>query len=126
MYKKASSDVKPDDKERLALLDAETLELRRLKNDLVTVYKILFGLIDIDFNYHFAFKKKDGATRSGSGHNYCLVESNGRVDARCNYFFVRTIKPWNSLPEATIKFNSLASFKRTLKSVDMSSFLRVK
>ena len=39
-----------DYKERLAFLDAETLELRRLKIDLVTVYEILFGLIDIDFN----------------------------------------------------------------------------
>ena len=115
-----------DYKERLALLDVETLELCRLKIDLVTVYKILFGLIDIDFNDYFAFKNKDGATRSSSGHNYCLVESNGCVDARCNYFAVRTIKPWNSLPEATKQFNSLASLKRTLNSVDMSSFLRVK
>ena len=118
-------DMNFDYKERLALLDAETFELRRIKIDLVTVYKILFGLIDIDFNDYIAFKK-DGATRSSSGPNYCLVESNGRVDARCNYFAVRTIKPWNSLPEATIKFNSLASFKRTLNSIDMSSFLRIK
>ena len=65
-------------KERLALLDAKTLELRRLKIDLVTVYKILFSLTGIDFNDYFAFKK-DGATRS-SGHNYCLVESNGHFD----------------------------------------------
>ena len=47
-----------DYKERLTLLDAETLELRRLKIDLVTVYKILFGLIGIDFNDYFALKKK--------------------------------------------------------------------
>ena len=85
----------------------------------------MFGLTDIGFNDHFAFKQ-GGATRSSSGHNYCLVESNGRVDAQCNYFAADGIKPWNSLPEATIKFNSLASFKRTLKPVDMSSFLRVK
>ena len=63
----------------------------------------MFGLIDINFNDYFAFKK-DGATRSSSGHNYCLVESNGRVNARCNYVALRTIKPWNSLPDATIKF----------------------
>ena len=73
-----------DYKERVALLDAETLELRRLMIDLVTVYKILFGLNDIDFKDYFAFKN-DGATRSSSGHNYCLIESNGRVYARCNY-----------------------------------------
>ena len=60
-----------DYKERLSLLHAETLELRRLTIDLVTVYKILFGLIDNDFNDYFAFKT-DGATRSSCGHNYCL------------------------------------------------------
>ena len=73
-----------DYKERLALLDAETLELRRLKIDLVTVYKILFGLIDIDFKDYFAFKK-DGATRSSSGHNYCLIESNDVSMHKYNY-----------------------------------------
>ena len=35
-----------DYKERLALLDAGTLELRRLMLDLITVYKIMFGVID--------------------------------------------------------------------------------
>ena len=90
------------------------------------MYKILFGLIDFDFNDYFALKKKTELPASSSGHNYCLVESNERVDTRCNYFSVRTMKPWNSLPEATIKCNSLAPFKRTLNTVDMSSFMRVK
>ena len=58
MYKRLRRMSNLDYKERLALLDAETLELRRLKIDLVTVYKILFDLIDIDFNDYFAFKKK--------------------------------------------------------------------
>ena len=88
-----------DYKERFALLDAESLELRRLKIDLITVYKIVFDLIQIDFNDYFAFEQ-DGATLGSSGHNYCLVESNGRVDARCNCFAARTIKPWNSFPES--------------------------
>ena len=48
--------TKLDYKERLAFLDAETLELRRLKFDLITAYNILFGLTDIDFNDYFAFK----------------------------------------------------------------------
>ena len=47
-----------DYKERLALLDAETLELRRLNIDLVIVYKILFGLIDIDLMITSHLKKK--------------------------------------------------------------------
>ena len=65
------------------------------------MYKILFGLLDIDCNDYFAFKQH-GTTLDSSGHNYCLVESNERADARCNYFAVRIIKPLNSLPAATI------------------------
>ena len=88
------------------------------------MYKILFGLTDIDFIDYFAFKI--GAIPGSSVVNCCLVESNGRADARCNYFAVKTIKPFNSLPAATIQFNSLASFKRTLNSIDTLSCLHVK
>ena len=44
-----------DYKERLTRLDAETLELRRLNIDLITVYKILFIITDIDLYVYFAF-----------------------------------------------------------------------
>ena len=88
-----------DYKDRLALLDAE---IHRLKIDLVTVYKILFGLLDIDYIDYFAFKP-EGSTRGCSGHKYCVVENYGFVDARCNYFAVGIIKPWNSLLATTIK-----------------------
>ena len=32
------------------------------------MYKILFGLIDIDFNHYFTFEPNE-TTRGGSGHN---------------------------------------------------------
>ena len=37
--------------ERLAILGAETLELRRLKVDLMYIYKFLFGLLDVEPGY---------------------------------------------------------------------------
>ena len=86
----------------MSCLDAETLEFHYLNIDMMTVYKFLFVLINVDLNEYFAFKQ-DGATRGSSGHNFCLVQNNGRVDARWNYFAVRTIKPWNSLPAACYK-----------------------
>ena len=98
---------------------------KRLKNVgdlklLIAVHEILFDLIDIDFNHYFAFKR-DRATGGSSRHNCCLVDSNGRVDARFNYLAVRTIKPWNSLSTATKKVYSLAFFKRMLNTIDISS-----
>jgi len=35
--------------DRLTKLELNTLELRRLHNDLVMCYNILFGLIDVNF-----------------------------------------------------------------------------
>ena len=106
-----------DYKERLVLLDTAALELRMLKIALINVYNSLFVLLDIDFNDYFAFNQ-DGASRGSYGHNYCLSECNGRVDARCNYFAFTTVKSWNSLLVSTIIFNySLSSLKRTLNSI---------
>jgi len=36
-------------KERLAATNLDTLELRRLRTDLIVCYKIVFGLIKVDF-----------------------------------------------------------------------------
>ena len=41
--------------DRLNYLAQESLELRRRKADLIMVYKIIYGLIDIDFNQLFCF-----------------------------------------------------------------------
>jgi len=38
---------------RLDRLEAETLELRRLKSDLTTVFSIIRGFVDIDCNSLF-------------------------------------------------------------------------
>ena len=74
----------------IALLDAETPELRKLKIDSITVYNILFRLNDVNINCYFMFKP-DAVTRSCCCHIYCRLEGNGCVDVRCNYFSVRTI-----------------------------------
>ena len=46
------------------------------------------------------------------------------VDARCNYFAIMTIKPWNSLPASSILSNSFAIFNCTLNSTDIFLFVR--
>ena len=40
-------------KERLAATNLDTLELWRLRTDLIVCYKIVFGLIKVDFNNFF-------------------------------------------------------------------------
>ena len=59
--------------ERLAILGAETLELRRLKADLMYIYKIVFGRLDVEHGT-FDIKLKGGTyTRSETHcHAFCV------------------------------------------------------
>ena len=56
------------------------------------------------------------------GHNYKLYKPHS-TGIRSNFFCVRVINVWNSLP-AEVNFNIINTFKRSLHCVDFSSFLR--
>jgi len=56
----------------LTKLRIETLELRRLHLDLVYVYKILFGMVQIEVSTHVVRHKLDTGTR---GHSFKLFYS---------------------------------------------------
>ena len=68
---------------RLVTLGLEILEARRLHQDLLLTYKIVFGLINIDSS-NFFILRRNSITR---GHNFKLFLSHSRVDVR-KYFFV--------------------------------------
>jgi len=70
--------------ERLAKLKVDSLELRRLHFALIYVYKIMFGVVDIDIYALFVVNKSDTWTR---GHNLKLFVYHSRIDAR-KYFFL--------------------------------------
>jgi len=40
------------------------------------------------------------------------------------FFTERIVNRWNALPPDTVNFNSLSSFKRSIKLVDFSGFLK--
>ena len=52
---------------RLAKLDLQSLELRRLHSDLILVYKMLFKRVDLDVSDLFVLSSDDHYTR---GHEY--------------------------------------------------------
>ena len=63
---------------RLKECGLTTLETRRLRGDLIEVFKILNGYENIDRNFFFSFKK-DNRTR---GHEVTLVKDQCRLDIR--------------------------------------------
>jgi hypothetical protein len=106
--------------ERLAKLNLPNLELRRLHNDLVWCYKILFGYVDMradDF-----FESRLSNTR---GHSYKLYKKLNSNNVRANFFAERIVNVWNRLlPCEIVNFNTLSTFNLTVKLVDFSIFLK--
>ena len=111
-----------DYRSRLQKLNIESLEMRRLRQDLVYTYKILFGLTDqssTDFftltnSVHSAFTR---------GHRYKLFPTYNRVDLHKYFFSNRVIKSWNSLPAKEEHFRSLSVFKRFIRAADLTAFV---
>jgi hypothetical protein len=98
--------------QRLHALGEETLLVRRIKADLVLVYKIIHGLVDGLGNLvQFARVMR---TR---GHLYKIVPERFRVNSRKNFFSVRVANLWNDLPAEVAESGTLTIFKAKLKQI---------
>ena len=91
----------------------DTLALRRLKFDLVMCYKIVFGLVKLNFSEFFVVAPVT-VTR---GHPYRLFVNFARHNVRKNFFANRVVKYWNYLPEDVVDFSSINRFWPTVLSV---------
>jgi len=106
-------------RERLSILDIESLEYRRIVFDLILMYKIVNDLIDLPFDTLFQFN-----TNSTRGHSLKVQIKSSRVDCR-KYFFANRVAPiWNSLPANVVTSSSLRSFKALLSNHDLSNRLK--
>ena len=107
-----------DYKSRMSLLGIESLEIRRLKQDLIFTYKIVFGLVNNAASDLFTLTSSVNVNRT-RGHAYKLFPHQNRIDVRKHFFSERVINTWNSLPAETKHFSSLPVFKRFLRDVDL-------
>ena len=78
--------------DRLSYLKLEPLELRRLKSDLVMVFKCLNG--EVGCNNVFQLSH----TTHTRGHAKKLTKQNFRTNSLKHNFFVRVVDAWNQLP----------------------------
>ena len=95
--------------ERLRVLRLPTLEHRRLRGDMIEVYKYLHGHYDV---------KKPTLSQAGGrdlrGHSLKLCKNRHRLDVRGNFFSYRTVTNWNSLTEEVVSAPSINAFKGRL------------
>ena len=93
--------------ERLRVTGLMTLEDRRIRGDMIEVFKILKGVNKNDSGSWFQLVNNN-RTR---GHSLKIAKKRSRLDIRKNSFSQRVINDWNSLPEEVIEASSVNSFK---------------
>ena len=82
-------------KERLDRLGLFSLKRRRLRGDLIEVYKIISGIDKVDSQYLFP-NAGESKTR---GHRFKVRGERYKRLQRGNFFTQRVVSVWNELPE---------------------------
>ena len=106
---------------RCEILKLETLEIRRIKYDLITFYKILNNLIHLDFNNFFKFNTNI-ARYNLRRHELTIANPKlSKTSVRRNFYSVRIVNVWNSLPQQIVTSPSLEIFKHRLNKFNLHS-----
>ena len=95
---------------RLKHLSILSLQHRRIRGDLIQVFKMLNGIDKLEFSQFFEFAK-DNRLR---GHRYKLQKKRCRLDVRQNFFSQRIVDIWNNLSKNVVESQSLNAFKNNL------------
>ena len=96
--------------ERLKKLNLTTLAYRRIRADVLQVYRIINKIDKLDFNMFFTLN-----TNTTRGHSWKLDKPRAYTKLRQLSFSYRVIDVWNSLPEEVVLSPSINSFKKALE-----------
>ncbi len=91
-------------------LKLQSLEKRRIRNDLVLTHKIIYNQIDLDTLQLFRFSRRPGLRKL----SLRLLQQTGRTRRRRSSFACRVLKYWNRLPSAVASVPDQLDFKRQL------------
>lgn len=106
--------------DRLVWLQLPSLELRRIRKDLIMCYKIMHSHVALELSDFFALSN-NSRTR---GHNFKLFKKQFCLDVSKYFFSNRVIDMWNNLPEACVSSQTIINFKRNLMLCDLNLYLR--
>ena len=96
--------------ERLKILSMDSLEIRRIRNDLYEAFKILNGLSPLDKSEFFE------KSNSNTSSNLAKIRSN--CIERLHFFSNRVVTVYNSLPDSVVGVDSLKKFKSALSEYE--------
>jgi hypothetical protein len=109
--------------ERLSMFNLDRLEVRRLRSDLVELFKIVNGYSScrIYNDLNFACNNNSTVTR---GHRFKLNVTRVNKNLFKNYFTNRIVNVWNYLPDCIFSTKLITTFKRNVCRIDLSHFIR--
>jgi len=99
-------------RQRLQRLKQPTLKYRRVRGDMIEIYKMLTGKYDRDSCIKFKFVTYPGThTR---GNKLKIYQDHVHYNHRKYFFTNRVTFTWNSLPDSVIEASSVNSFKNRI------------
>ena len=98
-------------KEKLAELNLDTLEDRRVRQDQILVYRIITGKDRVDPHTLFQFYGVTARPTRTSSYPWNIIEPRSRTELRRNYFTNRVASIWNALPVEVKSAPTVNSFK---------------
>ena len=93
--------------ERLKILNLPSLQYRRRRGDVILVYQMLHGRLNLCREVFFS----EPSLRTTRGHSFKLAKPHAQTRARRQHWSIRVINDWNSLPEDIVTAESLNEFK---------------
>ena len=96
--------------ERLEKLGLFSLERRRLRGDLIEVYKIMRGMDRVDSQKLFP-RAEESITR---GHRFKVRGARFKGDVRGKFFTQRVVGAWNLLSGEVVEAETIVTFKGRL------------
>jgi len=104
------------------MIGITSLKERRVRGDMIEVYKLLKGKEHIEYGQFFTLAQPHYGLR---GHEKKLAKDRSRLDTRKHFFSQRVVNVWNSLPAEVVNAGSVNSFKNAYDRLcckDMDDF----
>jgi len=102
--------------ERLRILNLPTLKYRRIRGDMIEVFKIITGKYDYLISPHLPLSSSS-VTR---GNSFKIITCRCHYDLRKYSFRNRITNIWNSLPNDVVNASSLNVFKNRLDKIRLN------
>jgi hypothetical protein len=106
--------------DRNAALNLNSLELRRVQFDLIFMYKLVHGYLDIDCS-DLIFASNTNFTRGSNVLKLFLPSASCNAKKYC--FVNRTVPIWNSLSNDVVLSNCVVDFKRKINEPSIIEFI---